>query len=85
MEKVKVEVFSGDPPCPGCEALLKISDWIDKKYKDIEIVIYKGRTEEFKKYNLTSAPAIVVDGFVKIMGVCPSEKTLLSALKEAGL
>jgi len=82
---MKVEIFLSVPPCSGGWMLLKRIEEIQKKYKGIEVVLYKGRTEEFKKYNLTSAPAVVVDGFVKIMGVCPSEKTLIDALKEAGL
>lgn len=82
---MKVEIFLSVPPCSGGRMLLKRVEKIQKKYKGIEVVIHKGRTEEFKKYNLTSSPAVVVDGFVKIMGVCPSEKTLIGALKEAGL
>ncbi len=82
---MKVEVFLSVPSCSGGKMLLRRIEKIQKKYKDIGVVTYRGRTEEFKKYNLTSAPAIVVDGFVKIMGVCPSEKTLMGALKEAGL
>ena len=31
--KVKMEVFSGDPPCPGCVALLALADEYDRKYK----------------------------------------------------
>jgi len=82
---MKVEVFLSVPPCSGGKMLLKRIEKIQKRHKGIEVVIYRGRTEGFKKYNLTAAPAVVVDGFVKIMGVCPSEKTLIGALKEAGL
>jgi len=31
--KVKMEVFSGDPPCPGCVAILALADEFAKKYK----------------------------------------------------
>jgi len=82
---MKVEIFLSVPSCSGGRMLLKRVEEIQKEYKDIEVITYKGRTEEFKRYNLTSAPAVVIDGFVKIMGVCPSKKTLIGALKEAGL
>jgi hypothetical protein len=82
---MKVEVFLSVPPCSGGKMLLKRIEKIQKKHKGINVVIYRGRTEGLKKYHLTAAPAVVVDGFVKIMGVCPSEKTMMGALKEAGL
>jgi predicted DsbA family dithiol-disulfide isomerase len=44
-----------------------------------------GPCEEFGKYGLTVVPAVVVDGKIKIMGVCPSEKTIKAALWEEGL
>ena len=31
--KVKMEVFSGDPPCPGCVAILALADEFAKKHK----------------------------------------------------
>jgi len=49
------------------------------------VITYKGRHELFEKYNLTAAPALVIGELVRIMGVCPSKESLLSALKEAGL
>lgn len=50
----------------------------------VEIITYKGRHELFEKYNLTAAPAVVVGELVRIMGVCPSKESLVSALREAG-
>ena len=41
--------------------------------------------ELFEKYNLTAAPAVVIGELVRIMGVCPSKESLISALQEAGL
>jgi len=32
-----------------------------------------------------AAPAVVVGGLVRIMGVCPSKESLISALREAGM
>jgi len=44
------------------------------------------RDYDTSKYCLTVVPAIVFnEGEIKIMGVCPSEETLKSALREAGL
>jgi len=43
MAKVKVEIFSGDPPCPGCEALLDLSNWIEEEFKEkVEVFRYVG-------------------------------------------
>ena len=45
----------------------------------------KVRMEVFERYNLTTAPALVIGDLVRIMGVCPSKESLMSALKEVGL
>ena len=31
--KLRMEVFSGDPPCPGCTAILALADEYARKYK----------------------------------------------------
>ena len=88
MEKVKVEIFSGDPPCPGCEALLKISDWIDKKYKG-KVVVYRYIGEKgikkFNAYKLDMVPTIVINEKIRVIGMCPSKETVEAMLREAGL
>jgi len=74
------------PTCSGGVSLSKLLKEIEEEFGDkIEIVTYKGRNELYEQYNLTAAPAVVVGGLVRIMGVCPSKETLISALREAGM
>jgi hypothetical protein len=47
---------------------------------------WSSRYYDTNKYCLTVVPAMVFnEGKMKIMGVCPSEETLKSALREVGL
>ena len=86
MSKVKIEAFLSIPTCSGGVSLTKLLKEIEQEYSDkVEIVTHKGRNELFEKYSLTSAPAVVVGELVRIMGVCPSKESLVSALREAGL
>jgi hypothetical protein len=86
MNKVKVEVFLSVPTCSGGISLSRLLGEIEREFGDkVEIVTYKGRNELFEKYNLTTAPALIIGGLVRIMGLCPSKESLISALKEAGL
>jgi len=84
---VKLETFTAEPPCPGCVHLLELAEEIEKMYKDkVEVIKHIGPCEEFEKYELTVVPAVVLnEGRIKIMGVCPSMKTLEAALKEMGV
>ena len=86
--KVKMEVFSGDPPCSSCTELLKLADEYQKKYKDnLEVIKLIGReaTVKFNEYGLGCTPATVINGSIRIEGICPSRDTLDNALKVAGL
>ena len=86
MNKVKIEAFLSVPTCSGGVNLTKLLNEVKQELGDrVEIVTYKGRNELFEKYNLTTAPALVVGGLVRIIGLCPSKESLVSALKEAGL
>ena len=86
MNKVKIEVFLSVPTCPGGVNLTRLLGEIEQEFSDkVEIVTYKGRHELFEKYNLTTAPALIIGGLVRIMGLSPSKESLISALKEAGL
>ncbi|MDD5509780.1 MAG: thioredoxin family protein [Dehalococcoidales bacterium] len=86
MNKVKIEAFLSVPTCSGGVSLSKLLEEIKKEYGSrVDIVPHKGRNELFEKYNLTTAPALVIGGLVRIMGLCPSKESLISALKEAGL
>jgi hypothetical protein len=63
-----------------------LADRIKEEYGErVELVKHIGPCEEFEKYRLTVVPAVVIEERIKIMGVCPSEKTIKAALWEAGL
>jgi len=85
---VKLEVFSGDPPCPGCVAIVELAQRVAARYEgDLELAIYSGAKglEKFEEYRLFCVPAAVVNGSIRIEGMCPSEATLNNALREGGL
>ena len=85
---VRLEVFSGDPPCPGCLALVELAQRVAARYEDeLSLTIYSGAEgwEKFEAYGLFCVPAAVVNGSIRIEGMCPSEATLNSALREGGL
>jgi hypothetical protein len=86
MSKVRIEAFLSVPPCSGGISLMRLLDEIRAEYGDkIDITVCKGRSELYEKYHLSAAPAVIVGDLVRIMGLCPSKESLVSALKEAGL
>jgi len=86
MNKVKIEAFLSIPTCSGGISLSRLLKEIQDEFGDrVEVITYKGRNEVFERYNLTTAPALVIGDLVRIMGVCPSKESLISALKEVGL
>ena len=85
---VKLEVFSGDPPCPGCVAIIELAQQVAAKYKgELKLTVLKGQEAmaKFEQYKLFCVPAAVVNGSIRIEGMCPSEATLNNALREGGL
>jgi hypothetical protein len=85
---VRLEVFSGDPPCPGCVALVDLARRVAARYEDeLELTVFEGAAamEKFETYRLFCVPAAVVNGSIRIEGMCPSEATLNNALREGGL
>ncbi|HHX65083.1 MAG TPA: hypothetical protein GX702_09375 [Chloroflexi bacterium] len=86
---VHLEVFSGDPPCPGCVAIIDLAQQIKSRYSDDELAltVYSGEEgmAKFEEYGLFCVPAAVVNGSIRIEGMCPSEATLNNALREGGL
>ena len=85
---VKLEIFSGDPPCPGCVALVELAERIAPKYEgELELIVYVGQEgmQKFEEYRIFCVPAAVVSESVRIEGMCPSEATLNNALREGGL
>ena len=86
--KVKMEVFGGAPPCPGCLAILALADEFAQEYKDkLEVIKLIGEegTAKFEEYKLSCVPAIVVNEKIRIEGICPSRTTLANALREGGI
>ncbi|SHF15055.1 Thioredoxin domain-containing protein [Desulfofundulus australicus DSM 11792] len=85
---VKLEVFTGEPPCPSCLETIDLCLSVAEEYKgEIELIRYSGEAglERFNEYHLVCVPAVVINGMVKIEGVTPSRYTLLSALGVGGL
>jgi hypothetical protein len=85
---VQLEIFSGDPPCPGCVAIIDLAKRVAAKYPDeLELTILVGldAMERFEEYKLFCVPAAVINGSIRIEGICPSEATLNNALREGGL
>ncbi len=85
---VKLEIFSGDPPCPGCVAIVDLAKQVAARYEgELELKIYEGADgmEKFEAYQLLCVPAAVVNESIRIEGMCPSEATLNNALREGGL
>jgi len=86
--KVRMEIFSGDPPCPGCVAVLALADEYAKKYQGkLEVVKLVGEEAiaKFEEYKLGCVPAVVINEEIRIEGICPSRTTLDNALREGGL
>jgi len=85
---VRMEVFSGEPPCSSCAALLSLADQYKAKYPDkLEVIKHIGPAAmaRFNEFGLWCTPAVVIDEMIRIEGVCPSIETLDTALNEAGL
>jgi len=85
---VRMEVFSGDPPCPACKDVLALADAYAEKHKGkLEVVklIGKQAMAKFEEYRLGCTPAIVINEKIRIEGICPSRVTLDNALKEVRL
>jgi hypothetical protein len=86
---VHLEVFSGDPPCPGCVAIIELAQQVKARYTDDEltVTVYSGQEgmAKFEEYGLFCVPAAVVNGSIRIEGMCPSGATLNNALREGGL
>jgi hypothetical protein len=85
---VQLDIFSGDPPCPGCVAIIDLAKRVAARYPDELILTILAGAEamtKFEEYRLFCVPAAVVNGTIRIEGMCPSEATLNNALREGGL
>lgn len=86
---VKLEILSGSPPCPGCVAIIELARRISSRYSadELELSIYEGEKALplFEQYRIDCVPAAIINGTIRIEGMCPSEATLNNALREGGL
>ena len=83
---MKIEVFVSIPPCSGGAKLIRLVDEMKVKYGNaLDIEIHKGSDEAFEKYRISSAPALVIEEIVRLMGFCPSAETFENALREMGV
>lgn len=86
MSQVKIEAFLSTLASSGNVSLSKLLEEIQEEFgTKVEVTIYRGHNKLFEEYNLTTTPAVIVEGLVKIMGFCPSKETLISALRQAGM
>ncbi len=52
---VKLEILSGDPPCPGCVALIELAQRVAAGYEgELELAVYQGADAmpKFEEYKL---------------------------------
>lgn len=86
---VKLEILSGNPPCPGCLAIIALAQRVAARYEadELELAIYEGEAALplFEQYGVACVPAAIVNGSIRIEGMCPGEATLNNALREGGL
>ena len=86
MSEVKIETFLSKPPTPDGVHLSQMLENLQEKFGEtLQITIFGKDDDLFKAYNLTSTPAVVIGEMVKIMGFCPSEESIISALKDLGI
>jgi hypothetical protein len=86
MSKIKIEAFLSNPQTADdislTQLLKKLSAELTEK---LQIIIYSKEDDHFNGYNLASTPALVIGDIIKIAGFCPSEESIISALKDLGL
>jgi hypothetical protein len=84
MSKLKVEAFLDSSKCSDdlCELLSKIEEEFQEQ---VEVMLYRDDDRLREEYNLTAAPALIIEEMIRMIGFCPSKETLLSALRDVGL
>jgi hypothetical protein len=86
MNKVKIEAFLSEPQTTAdvrlSQLLVRFEVELGEK---LQIAIFGEDNVLFDKYNLTRTPAVVIGEMIKIIGVCPSDESIFSALKELGI
>ena len=70
-------------------AIIALAEKVKAAYDDTELslTVYVGQEgmAKFEEYGLDCVPAAVVNGSIRIEGMCPSAATLNNALREGGL
>ena len=86
MSKIKIEAFLSNTQTADdvslTQLLKKLSAELTEK---LQIMFYSKDDDHFNGYNLTGTPALVIGEIIKIAGFCPSEESIISALKDLGL
>ena len=85
---IKLEAFVGQPPCRGCLELEDLCREMVAQLGDrLDCRLFKGPEgrERMERAGLKVVPAVVIEGLIRIEGICPSRETLIKALREAGL
>jgi hypothetical protein len=86
MDKIKIEAFLSIPPKSNDIRLSEILETLKNKFGDKILIDSRGKEDElFASYNLTQTPALVIGEMIKIMGFCPSEDSIISALNDLGM
>lgn len=86
MGKIKIEAFLSIPATAGDERLRHLLKGLEEKFGEKTKITISSRDDGlFKEYNLTGTPAVVIGEMIKIMGFCPSEESILTALKDLGV
>jgi len=84
MSKLKVEAFLDSSKCSS--DLRELLGKIEEEFQEqVEVVLYRDDDRLRDEYNLTAAPALIIEEMIRMMGFCPSKETLLLALRDVGL
>ncbi|MGQ9544064.1 MAG: thioredoxin family protein [Candidatus Bathyarchaeia archaeon] len=84
MREVKIEVIGSDPPCPRCKKTLENVEKVTSKLGIRTNITYLSAAsrEIIEKYGILVAPALTINGAVKIIGRIPSEEEVEKILRE---
>ena len=86
MSKVKIEAFLSNPQATDDVYISQMLEKLEAELGEKLQITISGKDDDlFNKYNLTKTPAVVIGGMIKITGFCPSEESIISALKELGV
>lgn len=88
MKEVSVEVIGVEPPCPRCNAAMRIVERVVSKLgsdlKNVKVCkLNIASREVVQRYGVLLSPALAVNGVVKVMGRVPSVEEVENLLREA--